>query len=213
MKISAFQFNPFGEMTYILWDPATREAAIVDPGMSNSRENEMLDDFITANNLKIKYILNTHLHVDHIFGSRHAADNYGLTTSASENDSFLAENAREQARSFGLSPDMADRLEIGNPLSDGDILHIGEEPLEVIATPGHSPGSLSFYAPESGFVMTGDTLFRRGIGRTDLPGGSSRQIADSIRRRLYTLPDSTLVVPGHGPTSTIGEERRGNPYV
>lgn len=212
MKVSAFSVNPFGEMTYVLWDENSHEAAIVDPGMSNREEQEALDRFIEKNGLKVKYLINTHLHIDHIFGNRYVEQTYGVRTSASPDDAELGLSAPQQAERFHL-PIKTEPLTIGHELHDGDVLRIGDEELRVITTPGHSPGSLSLYCPTSGFLISGDTLFRRSVGRTDLPGGDPAALSDSIRNKLYKLPDETLVIPGHGPTTTIGEEKRGNPYV
>lgn len=212
MKINAFAVNPFGEMVYLLWDPASRQGAIVDPGMSSDEEFNAVDDFIASNKIELKYLINTHLHLDHVFGNKHIEEKYGLKTSANENDNFLGRNVANQARQFHLRIN-AQNVEVDNPLHDGDILPLGNEELIVIETPGHSPGSISIYCPQSHFLLSGDTLFKGSVGRTDLEGGNHGTLSNSIRQKLFTLPDDTLVLPGHGPATTIGEERRNNPYV
>lgn len=212
MKISAFTFNPFGVMTYVLWDPETLEAAVVDPGMTNEQECDKIDEFINKHNLKIKYLINTHMHLDHIFGDKHIEQQYGVGVSASSSDARLGRSISQQAARFGMRIN-ASPVEISHQLHDGDTLTIGNETLKVIEVPGHSQGSIALYCPESGFLISGDTLFNRGVGRTDLEGGDSTALSNSIRNKLFKLPDNTLVCPGHGPTTTIGQEKHGNPYV
>lgn len=214
MQINAFTFNPFGEMTYVVWDPASHQAAIVDPGMTTEQERDALDKFIAANKLQIKYLLNTHLHLDHVFGTAHIKNKYGVETSANSADNPLGRDIHSQAMAFGmpLVDGVTTNAQADIELNDGDTIKLGNEDLIVIATPGHSPGSICFYCPQSGFVLTGDTLFRRGVGRTDLQGGDTKALQHSILNKLYTLPDNTLVIPGHGPTTTIGEEKRSNPF-
>ena len=212
IKISAFTSQLFGEITYIIWDTDTLEAAVVDPGMYGEDERTKVDAFIERNGLKVCHIVNTHLHLDHIFGANHAIGKYGVGLSASPEDAFLGRKLAEQMSRFGMR-DQASPVEIAYPLLDGDIIKVGEASLKVLAVPGHSPGSIALYCKEGRFVIVGDTLFRRSVGRTDLEGGDSAALAKSIREKLFTLPDDTLVCPGHGPTTTIGEEKRANPFV
>lgn len=212
MKISAFSFNPFGEMTYVVWDEVSRQAAVIDPGMIDENEQKAFDDFITRNNLSIKYIVNTHLHLDHVFGAKYLQSKYGTELWANPADAPLGATMSDQPKRFHL-PVNLDNVAIDHHLVEGDTLTLGNEKLEVIETPGHSPGSICLYSPEGGFLISGDTLFRRGVGRTDLPGGSAKSLSDSIRNKLYRLPAETLVCPGHGPTTTIGDEIKSNPYV
>lgn len=212
MNINAFQVNPFGEMTYILWDNKSHQAAIIDPGMISKAETDAIDRFIADNDLRIKYLINTHLHLDHIFGNNYIEQKYDVGTSASPADAFLGEQLSHQAAGFGLRQTL-DNVTVKHELHDGDVLTLGDEQLRVIATPGHSPGSISLYCPQSNFVITGDTLFHRSVGRTDLQGGDAEALRNSIRTKLFTLPDDTLVVPGHGETSYILDEKRSNPYV
>lgn len=212
MIVDKLEFNLFGENTYILYDTKTREAAVVDPGMMNSRECAAFDGFIERNKLIIKYLLNTHLHIDHVTGDIYVSEHYEVPLRASLEDEFLAERVKEQALMFRLDVN-AENVRIGEPLEDGDTLTLGNERIDVIAVPGHSPGSLAFYAPSSGFVVTGDALFNMSIGRTDLPGGDYATLIRSIKEKLLSLPDETVVYPGHGEPTTIGRERQMNPFL
>lgn len=213
MKIQSFEFNMFGVNTYIISDTATREAAVVDPGMTAARECARIDNYIESNGLRVKYLINTHMHIDHLFGDEYIEEKYGVGISASTDDSILSSRIAEQARMFRLRTDMPEMLKVDNPLKNGDRLMLGSEPIDIIAVPGHSPGSIALYCPESKFVVTGDALFKNSIGRTDLPGGSHEQLISSITKRLLTLPPDTTVYPGHGPSTTIESELRHNPFL
>lgn len=212
MNVKAFQFNMFGETTYIVWDQASHEAAIIDPGMINDTEREELDNFISEKSLVVKYLINTHLHIDHVFGDRYVKTRYGVAVSAHPADAPLAERITQQAQMFRLPID-TDNVEIENRLNDGDILRLGNEELKVIHVPGHSPGGIALYAPASGFVISGDSLFAGSIGRTDLPGGDYATLIKSIREKLLTLPPETIVYPGHASSTTIDRELHQNPYL
>ena len=213
MQIQKFEYNLFGVNTYIIFDKSSREAAIVDPGMVNADECKAIDDFIIGNSLSVKYLINTHMHIDHLFGDEYVMEKYGVGIAASTDDSILSTRISEQARMFHLRTDISDSLTISTPLKDGDRLRLGKEEIEIFAVPGHSPGSIALYCSESGFVITGDALFRGSIGRTDLPGGNYAQLISSITNKLLTLPPLTVVYPGHGPSSTIAYETTYNPYL
>lgn len=213
MKIQSFEFNLFGVNTYIIFDTNTCEAAIVDPGMTTERECARIDSYIENNGLHVKYLINTHMHIDHLFGDEYIAKKYGTGISASTDDSILSSRIAEQARMFHLRTDMPEALNVATPLKDGDRLMLGAEPIDVLAVPGHSPGSIALYCPESKFVITGDALFRNSIGRTDLPGGNYSQLISSITKKLMSLPPDTTVYPGHGPSTTIASELRHNPFL
>lgn len=212
MKVSRFVFNMFGINTYVLWDPESLDAAIVDPGMISPEEEQAISGFITRNGLHPVHLINTHMHLDHIFGNIFIKEKYGLEIKAHPDDDFLGRSLQESVRRFNLHVSTPDHgLDI--PLSDGETIMIGKEPVKVISVPGHSPGSVALYCPESGFVITGDALFRGSIGRTDLPGGDHATLVRSVTERLLSLPDSTVVLPGHGPETTIGNEKLSNPYL
>ena len=213
MKIKRFIFNPFGESTYLVWDETTGDAAVVDPGMASTSEQRVFDNFVADNNLKVKQIINTHLHLDHCWGNNYVVDRYGVRTAAHVADDFLGDRAAEQARMFGIGGGDFQPVHIDVPLSDGDIVKIGTGELKVLHVPGHSPGSIALYDAAGGWVIVGDALFRGAVGRTDLPGGDFATLADSIRSKLYTLPGDTIVYPGHEETTTIAREKASNPYV
>lgn len=212
MKIKQFEFNLFGVNTYVVWDEATLEAAVIDPGMSSPAEEKELADFIVMNKLQIISLINTHLHIDHTLGDEFVEARYGVGLTANSSDSFLGQNRAAQARMFHLSKE-PDGININVEVKNGDKLYFGEQYLEVIEVPGHSPGSIALYAPKGKFVITGDALFAGSIGRTDLPGGDFATLIGAIRSRLLSLPADTTVYPGHGPATTIGRELSSNPYI
>ena len=212
MKIKQIQNNPFQENTYVVWDEATMEAAIVDCGALFPQEEERIEAFVNDNNLKVKHILNTHLHLDHCFGNAWAAERYGILPMAHKDDETLLARMGEQARMFGL-PFEVKTEKLGGYLKDDYVLMLGENEIKVIHTPGHSRGGLCFYIPSAGWLISGDSLFEGSIGRTDLEGGSYATLIKSITERLMTLPEETVVYPGHGPYTTIGDEKRMNPFL
>lgn len=213
MNIKSFEFNLFGELTYVVWDNVTHQGAVIDPGMSNESENKRLTAFIESNRINLKYLLYTHLHIDHTFGHEYIKETYGLKAMAHEFDAPLGQARRSQSEMFRLRMPSPEPLTIDVPLTDNQELAIGNEILKVICVPGHSLGSVAYYCPTSHFVITGDALFQGSIGRTDLPGGNHAQLISSIQHRLLTLPPETEVYPGHGPATTIEREMRYNPFI
>ena len=211
MNITRFPVSPFVEMTYVLWTSDGGEAAVIDPGMMRDAEREMVVGFIDEHQLQLKHILLTHMHIDHVSSAQWMSQRYGLPLEGSKADEFMGSVLPEQAHHFRL-PLEIEPLTLDKYLSGGDIIHLGDEEIHVLETPGHSLGSLSFYLPKSKFVVTGDALFAGSIGRTDLPGGDYSTLIASIRQRLFTLPSDTVVYPGHGQETTIGDEMRFNPY-
>ena len=212
MKIKQIQNNPFQENTYVVWDETTMEAAIIDCGALFPQEEERIDAFVSDNNLKVNYILNTHLHLDHCFGNAWAAERYGILPMAHKEDETLLARMGEQARMFGL-PFEVRTEKLGGYLKDGDVLMLGKHEIKVIHTPGHSRGGLCFYISSAGWLISGDSLFEGSIGRTDLDGGSYATLIKSITEGLMTLPNETVVYPGHGPYTTIGNEKNNNPFL
>lgn len=212
LKIKQFVFNPFGECTYVIADEATGDAIVVDPGMADAAELKRFDDFVEQNHLSIKGIVNTHLHLDHCFGDNYVKDKYGVKVSAHIADAPLGGAVAEQARRFGMRVNNSDVV-IDAPLNDGDTITVGEDRLKVIHTPGHSPGGICLYSPTGKLLIAGDTLFKGSIGRTDLEGGNHHQLVESVRKRLLTLPGDTLVLSGHGPATTIADEKASNPFL
>lgn len=212
MKVSRFTFNMFGVNTYILWDDISREALIVDPGMINEKEQKEIKAFLDANNLNLKHLINTHMHIDHAFGISYVKENYNLKLECNLEDQFLAQRLNAQANMFGLPIPMSD-LQIDKDLKDGEKIQLGDEHISILHVPGHSPGSVVLYAPQSNFIISGDVLFNTSIGRTDLPGGNYAQLINAINNKLMTLPDDVIVYPGHGPETSIGYEKQNNPYL
>lgn len=211
LSVKIFVFNPFMENTLVVYDDHTREAAIVDCGCLYDTERNELKKFIADNNLSVKYLLNTHLHLDHQFGNAWAAAEYGVLPLAHRNDEKLIDNLPSQAMLFGI-PDSVDAQPLGGYIAEGDEITIGSSKLKAIFVPGHSAGSLCFYSASDGILIVGDVLFAGSIGRTDLPGGDFDLLTNGIREKLFTLPLDTKVYPGHGPTTSIDREINSNPF-
>ena len=212
LSVKTFEVNMFAENTFIVFDVLSREAAVIDAGMLYDDEWQDFSDYVEKGHLKIKYLLNTHLHIDHLFGVAEAVRRYGVGLSASSADSILSDRVEQQAAMFGIRRKM-EQIKIEHPLADGDEIRLGNSTLKVIATPGHSLGGICFYSADDGLLFSGDSLFQTGIGRTDLPGGDYATLIHSITDRLLTLPDDTKVLPGHGPSTTISQERQYNPFL
>lgn len=212
MKVVIFQFSLFGINTYLVYDPVTRDCAVIDPGMINPQEVEAIEKYISDNSLKVTNIINTHLHIDHAIGNGVLKEKYQAPVKANRLDLPLGERIQEQARMFGMNGDFKG-VEVTDFLNDGDIVKIGDGELKVLTVPGHSRGSIALYDAKDGFVIVGDALFQGSIGRTDLPGGDFDTLITSIRTKLLSLPDSTVVYSGHGDPTTIGREKKYNPYL
>lgn len=211
MEIKIFVNNPFQENTLVLYDESG-EAVIIDCGCFSREEEKELQNFIAEKRLKPVALLNTHLHIDHILGNRFVKDIYDLRTQASRKDDFLITHAVEYAAMLGfrgITPPPA----VGKYLEDGDMVCFGNSELQVIAVGGHSPGGLCFYSRADKLLIAGDVLFAGSIGRTDLPGGDTGELKNGIREKLLTLSDEVKVIPGHGPETTIGEEKKYNPFL
>lgn len=212
MKVVIFQLSLFGINTYLIYDPDSLECAVIDPGMIEEREEKAISNFIEQHNLKLTNIINTHLHIDHVAGNRYLQLKYNAPVKAHILDQPLGDRVQQQAMMFGMSETIPN-VEITEYLKAGDIIKIGHGELKVIPVPGHSQGSIALYCEKDKFVIVGDALFQGSIGRTDLPGGNYEQLIDSIRNNLLTLPEDTVVYSGHGPATTIGTEKRTNPFV
>lgn len=212
MRIAKFEFALFGINTYVVSDPATGKAAIIDPGMMDDEDEQALVNYINREKLSVTHIINTHLHVDHAIGNKFSEELFKVPVYGHKNDEPLGQRIKDQADMFGLM-NRVDAVSLTSYLNDGDILEIGNGKLEVLHVPGHSPGSIALYDKEGGYVITGDALFQGSIGRTDLPGGSMTQLIDSVKSKLLTLPPETIVYPGHGPATTIGTELKYNPFL
>lgn len=214
LKVKQFVFNPVEVNTFVVYDSDTLDALVIDPGMLESHEHEEFDKFITDNHLKVQQIVNTHLHFDHCFGDNYVRSRYGVKVAASVGDDFLGKNLANQARSFHIpTTSETSSVEIDIKLSEGDRIKVGNYEFVVIEVPGHSQGSIALYCRTAGIVFVGDALFRGSIGRTDLAGGDYATLIRNIREKLLTLPEATIVAPGHNGPTTIGEEKKNNPYL
>lgn len=210
IRIQRFACNMLQENCYVASDD-TNECVVIDCGAYYGTERDAIVTYIRDNKLAPKHLLATHGHLDHNMGNDTVAAEWGLKPEAHNGDARLMEHPEEQARQFGV--ELKGTLPpVGRYLADGESVTFGNHTLTVLHTPGHSRGSVCFYCPDEQVLFSGDTLFRHSIGRTDLEGGSMLQIIQSLRM-LAQLPDDTQVLPGHGDTTTIGEELAHNPYM
>ena len=209
MEIYKLIFSPIEVNTYILTD-MSGNCAIIDCGCYDRKESERLEKFIIRKKIKPVLLLNTHCHLDHIFGNKFMLDRFNLRTLSGETDEFNRKNAVQHAVLFGLSMDNPPEPE--GFITDNQIITFGTAELLAIHVPGHSAGSFAFYNEKKGYVITGDALFSGSIGRTDLPGGNYDTLIKSIKSKLFVLPPSTVVYPGHGSETTIEKEMKSNPY-
>ena len=211
MEIHQITFNTFQENTFILWDN-TGDCIIIDPGCYEKNEELELVDFINKNNLNPVKLINTHCHIDHILGNKFVSEKWDLELYMNKIDLPLLEGAGDIAKMYGF------KNYKGSPypkhyLEEGDILEFGESKLGILFTPGHAPGHICLFNKEEGFIVSGDVLFNGSIGRTDLPGGDFDTLIESIKTKLMTLQDETIVYCGHGPSTSIGKERLSNPFL
>ena len=210
LYIQFFEFSPIRENTYLLYNEQ-KDCIIIDPGCYDEEERFILKDFIANAQLTPRFLLNTHCHLDHVFGNKFVSETYGLTPYIHELEKPLLEYAPVSGLQYNLPFDS-----YSGPLcylQEGELIRLGDDELKVLFTPGHSPGSISFYCEKQSFVVSGDVLFQRSIGRTDLPGGNHETLIKSIREQLFVLPDQTIVYSGHGDKTDIGNEKRQNPFL
>ena len=210
LSINLLVFNSFQVNTYLVRNE-NGDCLVIDPAFYSPEEISAFDQYISSAGLNIKGQLNTHCHVDHVLGVKHMQTAYKCPLRAHTNESGLLNNATLMGEVYGLKVEPLSAID--QAITDNETIALGEYKLRSILVPGHSPGSLSFYSPEAGFVITGDALFQGSIGRTDLPGGDYDTLISSIRNRLLTLPPETTVYPGHGDPTTIGEEASNNPFL
>ena len=209
-QIASFTFNPFYENTYILYDK-TGECVVVDPGCYTKAEQEELTDFITRQRLKPVLLLNTHCHIDHVLGNQFVADTYGVPLLMHKGELPVLHEVVNYAPTLGINYKQSPEPTLFR--DEGDTVEFGETVLKVFFTPGHSPASICYYAEKDKFIVSGDVLFHDSVGRTDLPGGNSTTLLDSINRKLLSLPDDVTVYAGHMQKTTIGRERKMNPFI
>jgi hydroxyacylglutathione hydrolase len=210
LTVKRFIFNPIQENTYVVYN-GRDASAIIDPGCYFPEEKQSLIHWLRENHVHPNLLLNTHCHLDHVFGNKWAADHFKLELQFGENELWTFSKAPESGIRWGMPFENY----TGNILflKDGDKISMGDDELDVLFTPGHSIGHVVFYNRKQGFVIGGDVLFRLGIGRTDIPGGDTEILIKSIREKLFTLPDEVIVYPGHGEPTTVGYEKENNPFV
>jgi glyoxylase-like metal-dependent hydrolase (beta-lactamase superfamily II) len=210
LHIKSFTFNPFQENTYILYNDQ-KEAWIIDPGNQSPVEDQQLLNYIENNNLRPTRIINTHAHLDHIFGNQSLVEAFRIPVYMHSGEVEVYNAAPQVAQMYGLPP--FDIPEVTHFIDVDNDLSLGEIHFQVLFTPGHSPAEISLYHSDSETLIAGDVLFRDSIGRTDLPGGDHAMLLQSIREQFWPLPDATRVYSGHGPETTIGYEKKNNPFL
>lgn len=209
--IQAFEFSPFSENTYVIADDTTRDAVIIDPGCYEQAEKEALSQFITKHQLNVQYLLLTHAHLDHVFGVAYVKRKYNVKAYLNELDQVVFNDVPTRCAVFGLRG--YEPSEIDVHIKEGDQIRFGSVVLDVVFVPGHAPGHVAYINHAERYVVGGDVLFRSSIGRTDFPYSNHTDLVNSIRTQFYTLPDDYTVYAGHGGPTTIGQEKRANPFV
>lgn len=210
LNVQSFTFSPVQENTYVLYNEEGL-CCIIDPGCYFASEEAQLKSFIDNHQLKPLYLLNTHCHLDHIFGNRFIHKVYGLTLHLHKLEKQVLDFGPVSGQMWQLPFDNYDG-EL-NFIKEGDQTRLGNDVLDTLFTPGHSPGHVCFYDKAAKFLIGGDVLFNGSIGRTDLPGGDFATLEQSIKTKLFLLPGDVIVYPGHGPSTTIGDEMKTNPFV
>ena len=211
VNVNQFTFNPFSENTFILWDDETNETAVIDPGMSTTDEQNTLADFLASSKLKVKFLINTHCHIDHILGCKFVKEKYNPVYYAPEKDLVFLENANKQAEMFDIKLEKLPKPD--ELILDESEIYLGKSRIKFLFTPGHTPGEYCLYLEKEKICITGDVLFKEGIGRTDLWGGEYKTLMDSIESKLLLLPEDVIIYPGHGEPSSIGYEKQYNPFL
>ena len=210
LHVKSFTFSPVEENTYVLYNEQG-QCCIIDPGCYFQKEREELKTGIDKTGLSPVLLLNTHCHLDHVFGNKFVRDTWGLSLHLHEKEKALLDHASQYGEMWQLPFDNYEGPLVY--LKEGNIINIGDDELEIRFVPGHSPGSIAFYHEAGGFIIGGDVLFNGSVGRTDLPGGDTATLVNSIQTQFFTLPDETKVYSGHGPLTTVGFEKMNNPYV
>ncbi len=210
ITIKQFAFNPFQENTYVLFDQ-TKECIVVDAGCYDEKEHQQLVNYIESNHLKLVDIVNTHGHFDHVLGIKRLAETYNIVPRMNPNEEYLVGQAIEQGAMFGFKVEPLPTFKYD--LTENNTIKFGNSTLHIAHVPGHSKGHVALYETTQRFVLTGDVLFKGSIGRTDLPGGDYDTLMDSIFQKIISLGEEYTVYPGHGPSTTIDEEKLTNPFL
>ncbi|HYG50036.1 MAG TPA: MBL fold metallo-hydrolase [Flavobacteriales bacterium] len=211
LTVQKFTFNPFSENTYLVY-AQNKEAAIIDPGCFFKEEEDELTAFIQDNKLTVKRLLNTHAHIDHVFGNLYCSTIWNVPLELHEKDIPTLKRMPAAAELWGIKGYKESPMP-GAFLTEGQKIKLGDDEMEIIFVPGHAPGHVAFISHKHKFVIGGDVLFEGSIGRTDLPGGSLEVLMQSIKEKFLTLPDDYIIYSGHGNETTVGRERRGNPFI
>ena len=211
LVVKSFVFNMFSENTFVAWDEESKEGAVIDAGCSNNSEEEKLAQYISGNNIKVKYLITTHGHIDHVLGSKFVKDKYNPEYYAPEIDLPLMQRIEIQAAAFGIELHNIPMPE--KYLAEDFTLNLGNAIMFFLNTPGHTLGEYCIYFKKEAICFTGDVLFKNSIGRTDLWGGDMNTLIKSIENKLFTLPDNVTIYPGHGESSEIGQEKSDNPFL
>ncbi|MCU0318247.1 MAG: MBL fold metallo-hydrolase [Amoebophilaceae bacterium] len=207
LYVQCFTFNAFAENTYVVYDE-TNTCVVVDPGCYELHEQEELSNFIQTRALKVAHLVNTHAHIDHILGNQYVRATYGVPLALHHQEVPILRAAIEYAPIYGFTayrPTEAERL-----LTAGDVIQLGNTQLSILHVPGHSPGHIALYSQRDALCLSGDVLFRGAIGRTDLPGGDRMLLLQSLHQQLFSLENKVFIYPGHGPSTTIGVEKKDN---
>jgi hydroxyacylglutathione hydrolase len=211
LKVTSFTFNAISENTYVIWDEDTLDAAVIDPGCYDTDEQEELKEFITSHKLNLKSILSTHSHIDHVLGNFFVKKTWNIPLYIGEMDADTLRAVPSYAPSYGFH--MYQPVEPDILLQEGSQIIIGKQTLDVIFVPGHAPGHIAFVHHAEKKIFAGDVLFNGSIGRTDLPGGNYDILEKSIKTKIYTLSDDYIIYPGHGGPTSVGKEKKSNPYI
>lgn len=212
MNIKTFHFNFIQVNTYVLYDD-THEAVIIDPGNCDAEEDSILDNFIKDNKLEVKYIINTHTHIDHILGNGFCHRTYNAPIIFHKAGEGIYKNAFAYGVAFNMKC-TDDNFPIATQnIEEGDTIAFGNQTLEVLYTPGHADGSICLLNKDANCIFVGDLIFENSVGRSDLPTGNFRILLDNVRNKILTLPVNTIIYPGHGPETSVGNEKTNNPYI
>ena len=212
MKIKTFTFNPFAENTYVVYDEETKDCIIIDPGCYDSSEEKILFNFISSKKLVPKRLINTHCHIDHIFGNNFVMKNWNIKLFTHKKEEELLNQSENIAKSYGFE-NYQPSPKADSFIDENDNIELGKEQFKIFFTPGHSPGHICLYNKKNNFLISGDVIFMNSIGRTDLPGGNHKTLIESINTKIINLPDETSIYCGHGPSTTLVNEKINNPFL